>query len=350
MAVGAEMSVLADDDPLLDAAALAKGGSGRPWPAPSFLRISEPDTSFDDVQTIGIYIGSSHNDLKNLTEMLIKASDIVLWNEIIDKSDGMGARRRQVFAEEMQKTVLTAMALRGCFDSIVFQGGTALRLFHGNPRFSEDIDLVLVEGVGTFSLAHHMPHVGRYAQDTFPFLDSVETRAQRDDTELQRHVLRTLSEDHEQIVRVHIELASVPSHRNGPRILDFPPIQPAIRVEDTVEILADKVCALAFRPYLKGRDLWDIHYLTEERSIKIEWELVRRKAGDYGESASALIEGLERAGERIREDGMSTLESELVRFLPPQVLENYLPSFGSILGTVLGIISDAPEHAEAREP
>ena len=279
--------------------------------------------------------------------MLIKASDVMLWNEITGKSDIMGVMRKQVLAEEMQKAMLTALSLRGCFDSIVFNGGTSLRLFHGNPRFSEDIDMVLVEGVDTFELASHMPYVGRYAEDTFPFLDSVETRSQRDDPELQRYILRTLSGDHEQIVRVHIELAPVPSHRNGPRILDFPPIQPVIRVEDTVEILADKLCALAFRPYLKGRDLWDIYYLTGERSIGVEWELVHRKAVDYGESVSGLVSGLERSSERIREEGMSTLESELIRFLQPMVLEEYRPSLRTVLETVLGVISDASEHAGA---
>ncbi len=54
----------------------------------------------------------------------------------------LGIHSRMVFREEMQKVVLTAMALQGCFNNLVFQGGTALRLFHGNPRFSEDIDLV----------------------------------------------------------------------------------------------------------------------------------------------------------------------------------------------------------------
>lgn len=274
----------------------------------------------------------------------------MLWNEILDKSIAMGARSRQVLAEEVQKAVLTAFSLKGCFDSIVFHGGTALRLFHGNPRFSEDIDLVLVEDVGAFDLGSHMPYVGRYVEDSFPFLDSVKTRDQRKDPRLQRSILKTLSTDHDQMVRVHIELAPVPSHRNGPRILDFPPVQPAIRVEDTVEIMADKVCALAFRPYLKGRDLWDIHYLYEERSVRVEWELVRRKVGDYGEPLSGLGAGLERAAGRIRDEGMSTLESELVRFLPPRVLERYRPSLGSILETVLDVISEASEVREAREP
>ncbi len=274
----------------------------------------------------------------------------MLWEEVIVRSEAMGATRKQVLAEEVQKAVLTSLSLRGCFDSIVFHGGTALRLFHGNPRFSEDIDLVMVEGVGAFSLADHMAHTGRYVEDAFPFLASVATRAQRDDPRLQRHVLRTVSEDHGQIVRVHVELAPVPSHRNGPRILDFPPVRPAVRVEDPVEILADKVCALAFRPYLKGRDLWDVHYLTEERSVEVDGELVRRKAVDYGESVPGLVEGLERTRARVQEEGMSTLEGEMARFLPPRVLEAYRSSFGESLERVGDVIAHASEMAEAVGP
>lgn len=274
----------------------------------------------------------------------------MLWEEVIERSEALGATRKQVLAEEVQKAVLTSLSLRGCFDSIVFHGGTALRLFHGNPRFSEDIDLVMVEGVDAFSLADNMAHTGRYVEDAFPFLASVATRAQRDDPRLQRHILRTVSEDHGQIVRVHVELAPVPSHRNGPRILDFPPVRPAVRVEDPVEILADKVCALAFRPYLKGRDLWDVHYLTEERSVEVDGELVRRKAVDYGESVPRLVEGLERSRARVQEEGLSTLEAEMARFLPARVLEAYRSSFGEILERVRDVIAHASEMAEAVGP
>ena len=266
---------------------------------------------------------------------------------MIDRSEALGATRKQVLAEEVQKAVLTTLSLRGCFDHIVFHGGTALRLFHGNPRFSEDIDLVLVKGVDAFDLAEPMAHAGRYVGDTFPFLASVETRAQRDDPRLQRYILRTISEDHGQIVMVNIELVPVPSHRNGPRILDFPPVRPAVRVEDPVEILADKVCALAFRPYLKGRDLWDIHYLTEERSVEVDGELVSRKTADYDESVPGLFEGLKRSKARIREEGLSTLEGEMARFLPHRVLEAYESSFEDILDRVIDIIEHAGELVRA---
>ena len=260
------------------------------------------------------------------------------WEEVVERSEALGATRKQVLAEEVQKTVLTALSLRGCFDSIVFQGGTALRLFHGNPRFSEDIDLVMVEGVASFRLGDHMAHVGRYVEDALPFLDSVVTRSQKDDGRLQRHVLGTVSVDRGQVVRVHVELAAVPSHRNGPRILDHPPVRPAVRVEDPVEILADKVCALAFRPYLKGRDLWDVHFLAVERSVEVDGGLVTRKAGDYGETVQGLVEGLGRSRDRVRGEGLDALGNEMSRFLPPHVRRAYEPSFGRVVEAVIEVI------------
>ena len=264
----------------------------------------------------------------------------------------LGTNRKMVLREEIQKAALTALALQGCFNTIVFQGGTALRLFHGNPRFSEDIDLVLnhtkdssemKDDVLSTVLASSLSGVERSVKDTFPFITEVEIQTQKNDPDLLRYILMTRSGNPEHSLRVHIELAAIPSYRNTPRILNFPPVNPAIRVEDTVEILADKVCALALRPYLKGRDLWDIHYLADQRSIAVDWDLVRKKVvdyrGDVSETEGVLGHGLEKAQEKIRMIGDSTMETEMERFLPPQVLELYRSSFDSILEDVLGIIS-----------
>ena len=83
----------------------------------------------------------------------------MLWDEIIEKTDRLGVPRKRVFQEEMQKAVLTALAIKGCFNNLVFQGGSALRLFYGNPRFSEDIDLVLKEGGESFELSSFLNQI-----------------------------------------------------------------------------------------------------------------------------------------------------------------------------------------------
>jgi len=263
----------------------------------------------------------------------------MMWKEIVEKAANAAGMRKIVFQEEMQKTVLAALALKGCFDSIVFHGGTALRLFYGNPRYSEDIDFVLKEGGKRFDLSVLLPHIERFAHDRFPFLNSVKAAIQKNEPDLQRAILRTHSNDGDRNLRVHIEIASVPSYRSGPKILDLPPLQPAVMVEDPSEILADKVSALALRPYLKGRDLWDIYYLNKERSLDIEWELVRKKVRDYEAPASGLEEGFERVKERIMDEGEAVLDNELQRFLPAQVFRHYRSSYDLILGSVVEIIS-----------
>lgn len=269
---------------------------------------------------------------------------------MVERSGALGATGKQVLAEEVQKSILASLSLRGCFEHIVFQGGTALRLFYGNPRFSEDLDLVMVEGAGTFSLGEHMAHVGRYVEDAFPFLESVVTTPQKVDPLLERHVLRTVSTDHGRVVKVHVELATVPSHRNGPRILDHPPVRPVVRVEDTVEILADKVCALAFRPYLKGRDIWDVHYLTEEKSVEVDGELVAMKAIDYGKTVPELMEGLDRSRARVREVGLPVLGDEMARFLPRRVRDAYEPEFGKVVERVVEAIARSLDLVGAVSP
>jgi len=269
----------------------------------------------------------------------------MLWSEVVEKSERLDVQRKQVFREEVQKAVLSALSTKGCFNSIVFHGGTALRLFYGNPRLSEDIDLVMVDVQAGFDLSGYMPFVERFIIDTFPFLDSVEVKPQKS-SDIQRSILRTRSGDRDQTLRLNLELAAIPSYHNQPRILDFPPLQPVVRVEDSIEILADKVCALAFRPYLKGRDLWDIHFLTKERSLKVDWHLVVRKVGDYNKPVNELAGRLESAKERISKEGISILTNEMERFLPQMVLEQYRPAFVSVLGSVLEVIS---EHDGGKE-
>lgn len=261
------------------------------------------------------------------------------WDEVLDKAKRAGARVKSVYQEEMQKAILTALSRKGCFNDIVFHGGTALRLFYGNPRFSEDIDLVVKEGMDSFDLNRYMKDVERMCMDAFPFLGSVEVKDQKVEPELQRYILKTRSDDPQQKIRVHIEIADVPSYFNKPRILDFPPFQPAIRVEETSEILADKVRALGYRSFLKGRDLWDIYFLHFERSVKLDQGLVLRKVGDYKEEVNKIEDRYRKTRINIQKDGHLILSNEMDRFLPKQVLESYKPIYNDILQSVIDLIS-----------
>lgn len=57
--------------------------------------------------------------------------------------------------EVMQQIALAGLHRGGFFDKAAFYGGTCLRIFHGMPRFSEDMDFSLLREDTSFSLEHY---------------------------------------------------------------------------------------------------------------------------------------------------------------------------------------------------
>jgi len=256
------------------------------------------------------------------------------WDEILNSSNRTGLKTYQVFQEEIQKAILASLSHEGIFNDIVFQGGTALRLFYGNPRFSEDLDFVIRKGRSIFDLTGKISKIQTFVRDVFPFLEEIKINVQKNNRDMQRIIFRTISDISEQKLRIHIKLAYVPSYYNQPKILDYPPLNPAVRIENTFEILADKMTALGNRPYLKGRDIWDIYFLTVEKQISVPWNLVIQKAKDYGSTPTAVKEKILNASKRLNDEGVLILSSEMKRFLPKPILDQYREVFDEIVTKV----------------
>ena len=69
-----------------------------------------------------------------IIEQMLAAYDL---NSCYDKKNAM--------KEVMQEIVLCGLSRSGFFKSAAFYGGTALRIFYGLDRFSEDLDFSLVK-------------------------------------------------------------------------------------------------------------------------------------------------------------------------------------------------------------
>lgn len=61
--------------------------------------------------------------------------------------------RQHALREVMQEIALAGLQRGGFFDKAAFYGGTCLRIFHGLPRFSEDLDFSLLAPDRAFTLA-----------------------------------------------------------------------------------------------------------------------------------------------------------------------------------------------------
>ena len=65
--------------------------------------------------------------------------------------------QKNAMKEIMQEIVLCGLSRAGFFEKAAFYGGTALRIFYGLDRFSEDLDFSLEVPDPSFDLAAYFP-------------------------------------------------------------------------------------------------------------------------------------------------------------------------------------------------
>lgn len=213
----------------------------------------------------------------------------------IARSEGMGALLPVVEKELLHYRILSAMQDGGFFGPIVFQGGTSLRLCHGSPRYSEDLDFAGGTGFGVddlrglgecvrSSLAGMSPDVQVKVRE--PVRDeglvrrwriSIRTAAQRRDLPSQS---------------IKLEVASVPAHepQTRPVRVNYPSVSAIagdiiLAVESPTEILADKLLSFACSSHIRRRDLWDMCWLSSRADVDASraFRMATLKAGEYGE-------------------------------------------------------------------
>ncbi|MFW6041148.1 MAG: nucleotidyl transferase AbiEii/AbiGii toxin family protein [Thermoplasmatota archaeon] len=254
------------------------------------------------------------------------------WNDIKTRAKREDVSPSMIMREEIQKAILTSFSQERLFQNIVLKGGTALRLFYENPRFSEDLDFVVREGRQRVELDRYLNKTTNFISNSYPYLEDVESFPQKKDDDFQRFVVKTSSNISEQKLRINVKLFAVPSYENEINILSYPPINPAVRVERLVEILADKTVALSARNYIKGRDLWDIYLLWYQKGVELSGSLVEKKVKDY--KVEKFISDLKETDDRLAEVGEVILKNELKRFLSPSLYSNYKEEFKSIVDIV----------------
>lgn len=165
---------------------------------------------------------------------------------------------------------------------VAFHGGTSLAMSWGSPRYSEDLDFLLNEHLAQdkdeFSqmMASVVDRVNESLSLTIPGL-SVELRDKtRKGSSLlnyqlvasKPHVLNKAMVKSEFWVvdddyLKHIETAMVFPAQRGDIVSRSVAEIPAVTMQAAV---ADKLTALATRPFLKWRDLFDLHFLANQNS------------------------------------------------------------------------------------
>ncbi len=258
-----------------------------------------------------------------------------------------------IHKELFHHDILFRLSEEGLLRGLVFQGGTALRLCHGSPRYSEDLDFV---GGREFSpdslkdlkriLTEHLsaryglqvsikePRLLRHPTDhsslrVDKWQVSIETSPGRPDLPRQR---------------IKIEVANVPAHTR--QVLPLKKTYPflpdgydntLIAVESLDEMAADKLVSLAASKYLRHRDIWDLSWLARQ-GTRVRPDMVKAKIRDYNiADYPALIEDILRRLPSIVEG--DEFRDQMRRFLTIKTHEQALSADGrqALVLTVSGL-------------
>lgn len=222
---------------------------------------------------------------------------------------------------------------------LIFQGGTALRWCYGGSRFSEDLDFVTAMpgkaldrllaksikgaeremiphfGSGRLSLADKTVRTG-----SRKLLLSWQSDTVREKLSIKLECEPLLSDAKLETDRLVMSALPAVSYLVMAGEFRIPRPNSVLVVETPAEILSDKVRALLERQYLKGRDLFDIWLLRQNRAAQLRRDLVEQKLRCYSwpfKAARTPEFFLDPASEALLKDA---LEQDLSRFLPPGVM------------------------------
>lgn len=209
---------------------------------------------------------------------------------------------------------------------LVFQGGTGLHLAHGSPRFSEDLDFLVDSSLKLANIESAI----QARLDALPWLPEGTRLAvgkAKDGHNPHAFVVSVGGPDVIGAVRVKVELWQTATEAMAPLQVTVAPIRlargPAAGMQTFVptatpaEIYADKVFALGARPYLKPRDVFDLHWLaTHEGVHSCSADDLRLRLATYPNETPAGW--LDKAEGRIQELGSAaaTITTDLKRWLP----------------------------------
>ena len=215
---------------------------------------------------------------------------------------------RQVLKQIIQEITLLGLSRAGFFRQGSFYGGTALRIFHGLDRFSEDLDFSLDAPDPSFALETFTSSV-RDELAAYGFEVQVEKKEKTPDSTVQSafikggtlvHLLKIASltppvsgvPANEQL-RIKFEVDTDPPAGATYEVkYQLSPIPYSVRLYDLASLFAGKLHALLCRSWknrVKGRDFYDyLWYLSHAVVPNVSHLEARMRQSGHWDSEAPL--------------------------------------------------------------
>ncbi len=239
--------------------------------------------------------------------------------------------------EVMQEIILGSLSKTDFFDKVAFYGGTALRIFHGLNRFSEDMDFSLKVPDSNFSMDEYI----NFAQEelnSYGFEMDASTKPKQLISPIKsgflkgntlNHLVKVFSMDkiisgvpNNAVISIKIEIdTDPPSGANYERLYRFLPFNFSALLFDLPSLFAGKLHALLCRNWQtreKGRDFYDyVWYLQKGVPLNINHlEQRMRQTGHWkGESNLSKESLIELLNSRFSEVDFNQVVNDVVPYI-----------------------------------
>lgn len=217
----------------------------------------------------------------------------------------------QALREVMQEIALAGLYRSNFFDWAAFYGGTALRIFHGLDRFSEDLDFSLLQADSLFSLENHLSAI----EDEFRALGisvTVQTKRKTHQSAIESAFLK--SDTHKHVlnlegdfgrqrttkrpvkIRFEVDTQPPPGFTTEENLL-LQPFSFYVKCFSIPDLFAGKLHALLFRSWknrVKGRDWYDFEwYVRNAHPVRLSHFTARAsQSGDLSTDTTVTREQL----------------------------------------------------------
>jgi predicted nucleotidyltransferase component of viral defense system len=255
---------------------------------------------------------------------------------------------KDALREIMQEIALAGLSRTGFFEKAAFYGGTALRIFYGLDRFSEDLDFSLLAVDPEFSLEKYQDAIiNEFAALGMQVSISEKQKAVK--TNINSAFLKSETIWKELVlegiipqnglkevanIKIKIEVDTEPplGFTTEEKLL-LQPFSFYVKCLSLPDLFAGKMHALLFRKWgtnVKGRDWYDMEwYIRKGYQLNLEHFLLRAiDSGDWQKKTMSEVEFRELLAAKIDSVKLEFVKADISRFIKnPKVLEIWSASY-----------------------
>lgn len=242
----------------------------------------------------------------------------------------------------MQEVALAGLQRAGFFEKAAFYGGTALRIFYGLNRFSEDMDFSLLEVNPEFSLEPYFESmitefeaIGMHVsikEKKKALSSNIDSAFLKSETVWKELILEgVIPQTGIQTppsIKIKLEVdREPPLGFNTEEKLLLKPFSFYVKCFTLPDLFAGKMHALLFRNWkqrVKGRDWYDLEwYIKKDIPLHLNHFLLRAQdTGHYTDTTISRDKVIRLLKERIDNVSFDRIREDIVRFIPNDLVLN----------------------------